>query len=809
MRTKAVIILLCLILLPTICSAELFLSRPRVGKKSDYTVELGSSPEITLKFKNTLDQDVEVASVDVFLTYDPSIVQLIGIINKNPNYLIVRAQDTYRPGQIRYKITTSSKNPKPLPAWPNRVLDLATIVFHVNQSAQAGSSERLFNWSGQGTSLVLDPQGYDLTGERIVPQRTHLEGSKAPEFRGLNQVVSANTLGDQNPGNTLILDWRTAAGAFDRTKYYDGKLSYRVWRRTANTQWQEISGQQPTHAPGTDPFDRYPYVGNTNIDYIFEDKGLNDGQTYSYKVTAIDDTSPEPNEQTETAIINGVPLDLTPPGEVRALKTSVGDRQITLSWDNPREPDLGGVLLMVSESGPIAEGALGHASTTGNGPEYQPGDQPFGEGKGYVMYVSTQVATPQVIEQYADTYATNALRTYYKVFTFDQATNGPPRQFGRNYSKGVPINDAAGIAPRPIMNFKAEVGEYPGEVLLLWNNSLDNFTAGTLVKFDDNDKTKFTALTDQRAGKLVEAFPVYGQPGELDGYYIAGFPTNKTYYFKAFAYNQGPEPLDPMNPDTMTNYKFSSGKTAAVYLPIIEAEAAETGIRPASNIEPVPELKIWFNNRLYRQALVDKGIKFYVPPRPRIKVEATIPQPYKLDQNQANYSFNIDGNQYSYKYSSIKANQVIFEDTLSDALTPGEHTFTFSAQSSGDQATSTSASKRITVIATSGELRILDRPLSFPNPFNPARNQNISFQYTLDGPAENGVDIYIFDISGKIIKKIMVAPGDDGTLAQLNKVSWDGKTDQGGYVSSGQYLANIVSKGEKKPLGKVKFTVYR
>ncbi|MBU0671955.1 MAG: hypothetical protein KJ732_02880, partial [Candidatus Margulisbacteria bacterium] len=676
MNQKAVSLLLFILILPSLAAADIIISKPKIAQVPTGKIEVGASPEISLQYKNTTGRTVYLTEADIFLDYDPSLIDaIIGLVNNKSDYLLVKGADLDTPGKINYRLKVSSQNPNPLKVGNNRIIDLATIIFHVNQRAAVKRSVRLFDWSEGRSNSVRDQDQVDVTGLVIDPEMTYLEESAPPQFTGLSQVASANMLGETNPGNTLVLDWRTPAGAFDLTRFYDNKLSYRVFRKSQDTDWQEISEAQPAPDPYTDPIERYPYKGNTNTEYLFEDKGLNDGQSYLYKVTAIDDTSPQPNEQTNTAVLRGVPLDLTPPQEVSNLSASVGNNLITLKWTNPKDPDLGGVVIMVNEDKPISNGFLGQASTTKDGPEYKPGDEPFGQGNGQIIYVSPQANNfAAVPEEFADTYAANGLQTNYKIFTYDLAMPGPPREFGRNYSRGVAISETAGIAPRPITNFKAEVGEYPGEILLMWNNSLDDFAGGTLVRFTNNDRLKFAILKNERSGDLLADFPAYGGPGDLDGYFVSGFEPEKTYYFSAFAHNATEQELDPKDPASMALHHFSSGQIASVYLPKIEAEETEAGIRPATpQNEPEPELEIQFGKRIYRQALVDKGLEFFVTEQPEIKMAVSISKPFSLDQTASSYYMIRDkAVTHTFKKKNIEKDKASFAFSLPDPLTPGK-----------------------------------------------------------------------------------------------------------------------------------------
>lgn len=227
----------------------------------------------------------------------------------------------------------------------------------------------------------------------------------------------------------------------------------------------------------------------------------------------------------------------------------------------------------------------------------------------------------------------------------------------------------------------------------------------------------------------------------------------------------------------------------------------------AVKMEPVPQIKVWFNNRLYQKALVERGGEFYIPRKPKIKMEAGIEKTYALSADPAAYSLAINNKTYPFQTSKIEGEKAIFEFTPTDELAPGNYNFTFGAQSSGAKATAASVTEIVKVTVAGGPLRLLDTPLSYPSPFNPEKDKNVIFQYTLSDNAS--IDIFIFNIAGEIDKKISIIAGQEGGLGQLNKVTWNGLTDQGTMVSSGVHLGNIVARDENKVLGKFKLTVYR
>ena len=586
MRKKAAALLFCLFI-GSFASADLIISLPKVSGRESKYVEIGASPQVVVLYKNPSLRDVAVSEAEIFLSYDPSFIDyVISVKNSNPDNLYEAGLDIFTPGEILYKLESSAAKWNPIKVPAGKVVELATITFHVDQTAAHSKWVTLIDWSPTTPSRVFYKTS-DVTGTHLKAPPVYLERSASPAFKGLSRAISSNSLGVSNVGNTVILDWRTPGeGAFDRTKYHNGKLSFRVFRKTADTSWVELS-TEPLHIPEEDPGSRDPYLGNVEgEDYVFQDgpgtgapsemDPLDDGKIYYYKVTAVDDTSPDPNEASTVAELDVVPLDQTPPGEVSELTATPDDNQITLGWKNPEDADLGGIVIVKNEGAPVGRGDLGRAQSAypyENGPEYSVGDEPFGPGNGRIIEITPQedLDASIVMNEFVDYDARNGKVYSYKVFTYDRAIDYSPRETGRNYSDGVMISRTAGIPPQPVSNFIAAPGFAPGEITLSWNNSPDAFYGGVLLRYTTDDALKFAALRDERAGELAEVVPMSTFPGDAESITLS-FLSGRNYYFKAFAYNYTDEELDPYSTESMAGHLFSAGQTAAISLPEEEVE---------------------------------------------------------------------------------------------------------------------------------------------------------------------------------------------------------------------------------------------
>ncbi|MBU0629485.1 MAG: hypothetical protein KKC80_01015 [Candidatus Margulisbacteria bacterium] len=231
-------------------------------------------------------------------------------------------------------------------------------------------------------------------------------------------------------------------------------------------------------------------------------------------------------------------------------------------------------------------------------------------------------------------------------------------------------------------------------------------------------------------------------------------------------------------------------------------------------------MKIWFGNRLYQPALVAKGDPFVVSPNPTIKVDLSVSEPHTLSDNVSDYQIILDPQSTSPKTFQMEASSVTSKTlasatesiralslkyTVAEPLTDGVHTFAVSAKtaaSGGLQATMTSYS---TVEVMGGPLRLVGTPLTYPSPYSIPRHKTVTIQYGLS--ADANIEIYIIGVDGTRIKHFVLPAATEGGSAGVNKVTWDGTTDQGYKAGNAIYVGTIVARDEGRLLGKFKLTI--
>jgi len=103
-------------------------------------------------------------------------------------------------------------------------------------------------------------------------------------------------------------------------------------------------------------------------------------------------------------------------------------------------------------------------------------------------------------------------------------------------------------------------------------------------------------------------------------------------------------------------------------------------------------------------------------------------------------------------------------------------------------------------VGASHRVIVLSEPENGPNPFNPLTDSTM-IKYELSANA--GVQIYIFSVSGTMIRRMVYTPGLDGGKQGINRVYWDGKDNYGNIVSNGIYLYRIADGTRVLAKGKI------
>jgi len=239
----------------------------------------------------------------------------------------------------------------------------------------------------------------------------------------------------------------------------------------------------PDFGPGTDPFDL--------PEPAYHDSGLDPGETYYYRVIAVDEHA---NESDPSNTDSAAAQDLPPSAPTGLTATTgVGEGEITVSWIPSPEPDV--VQYRIER-------------------DTEPG---FG---GAVSFF-------QAMPPFIDSGLTPGGTYYYRAFALDAGTN----ESGPSNTDSAQAQDLAPSAPTGLA---ATTGTGEGEIDVSWNANPE----------PDIDHYRLERDTD----------PGFPSPasGTTDGtsLTVSGLTPGGTYYFRVFAVDDGANESDASNTDS-------------------------------------------------------------------------------------------------------------------------------------------------------------------------------------------------------------------------------------------------------------------
>lgn len=293
----------------------------------------------------------------------------------------------------------------------------------------------------------------------------------------------------------------------------------------------------------------------------------------------------------------------------------------------------------------------------------------------------------------------------------------------------------------------------------------------------------------------------------LNGIAVAG-----TSYKVAIA--QGPDGYGSM-PQSVTVSGYG-------YDVVGEALVLCYGCGPSTGELP-PNIKLWIGNRLYQTAIYHEGNRFIISEQPEIKASMDIDPPYALSSDINDYSITITAEEpltipplplslnssnmtaQSVAAAGLSAFSLVYEIQPSEKLEAGKYTIDVTAKSAGTLGAPVTSSLTAYVEVLGGPLRMVGTPITYPSPFSPSKQKEVSIQYTLSTDAN--IDIYVTGVGGQRVKRFLINAGEEGGSAGVNKVVWDGRSDQGFILGNAIYVGTIVARDEGKLLGRFKLTV--
>lgn len=235
----------------------------------------------------------------------------------------------------------------------------------------------------------------------------------------------------------------------------------------------------------------------------------------------------------------------------------------------------------------------------------------------------------------------------------------------------------------------------------------------------------------------------------------------------------------------------------------------------AGEVEQPPKIKVWTRDSYFQSDLLRKSKQFVIPPEAKIRVQYEAVDPFGVEigpvvineQASNQSSLEIKETQIitrEYSADGATTQKIYAEISLPEEIPTGNHSLAFHARSQGKKGPVAEAIEKISIVLLGGYLRVTGQALTFPSPFSVKRDGKVVIQYKLS--ASSNVDIYLISVSGERVKKISVNSGEKGGRVGMNKVAWDGLTDQGTPVANGIYLGTIVSRDEYRLLGEFKLT---
>jgi hypothetical protein len=171
-------------------------------------------------------------------------------------------------------------------------------------------------------------------------------------------------------------------------------------------------------------------------------------------------------------------------------------------------------------------------------------------------------------------------------------------------------------------------------------------------------------------------------------------------------------------------------------------------------------------------------------------------------------SFDLSGIP-GFRSSAAEVKPLVVETPYPKTLAAAEdeelnYIFTFYARSAGIMGPATETSTPAAVTVLGGPVRLIGQLLTYPSPVHLKTDKKVTFQYTLNRGAN--INIFVFDVSGRVVKKISKNRDEEGGSAGVNKVDWNLITDQGQRVASGIQVVTLVSSDDNQLLGRGKFS---
>ncbi|MBU0672631.1 MAG: hypothetical protein KJ732_06360 [Candidatus Margulisbacteria bacterium] len=326
---------------------------------------------------------------------------------------------------------------------------------------------------------------------------------------------------------------------------------------------------------------------------------------------------------------------------------------------------------------------------------------------------------------------------------------------------------------------------------------------------DERNSGKYSMALISASGYMLNTYSLGMTSLDVGATYYAGIPNDN--------------PADPNSGYGAMPVSFTISGKGFDTAPVLTLLKGANPFPPPPGIgqEAGPKIKIWFGNRLYQPAALKAGQKFVVSPTPKVEAKISIEEPYAVSNNISDYTIVLDPGTAASKTpvlnaadnmvaqstiaGDLKAFNLTYQLTEQDKLAEGEHTLQVTAKSSGTQGIQTTSTVLATVEVMGGPTRLIGVPLTWPSPFSIRAQGTVYVQYQLSSDAN--IEIYIVGVGGLRVKRLNFAAGTEGGSAGINKITWDGRTDQGLLAGNAIYVGTITARDESRLLGKFKLTI--
>ncbi|MBU0573904.1 MAG: hypothetical protein ABIJ26_05040 [Candidatus Margulisiibacteriota bacterium] len=259
--------------------------------------------------------------------------------------------------------------------------------------------------------------------------------------------------------------------------------------------------------------------------------------------------------------------------------------------------------------------------------------------------------------------------------------------------------------------------------------------------------------------------------------------------------------------------------------PMTMALGAGVPPAPSAVIETYPPVfkEIWFGSRLYHKSIYgrgagERGETFITSPSPLIKTKVVGTGSSGIDSKSIIITANEgSANETTYRVADadlkdveylagesgiVNSLNVEYQVPEDEVLPDGENVLVFTAR---DALGLSSTSETTYIQVAGGEMAVIGPVVTYPSPYSPTRDGDVTIQYTLS--RDGDVQIFLYSIAGELVKRIYLYSGREGGTAGLNKITWNGRTTFNEYVGNGIYMGTIFFAGDNKTLAKFKLTV--